>query len=167
MFTSKDFVEIRKDFKIAMKDFSEKYNLKVEMGTINFSGLEFSSKVKFESNDKKDDSNMRKEFEKHCGDYGLAPTDYKKRFTTKTTKTGVPQMFELVGFEITRPVNPLVAIMVKTGKEYIFRETLLKNNTAFNGKAEVFKVVTEEKKPEKRVTAEIKSIDKYDLGLFD
>lgn len=166
MFTKSEFAEIRKDFAEAMKGFSEKYNLTVQMGTINYSELEFSSKVKFESNSKKDDSNMRKEFEKHCSLFGLAPSDYRKRFTSRITKTGVPQMFELVRFEISRPVNPFVAIMVTSGKEYIFKETLIKNNPAFNGKEEVIQPVIEKKKVEKKTVPEIKAISEYDLGLF-
>lgn len=106
------------ELKQALAGFEEKYNVKVTVGSITYSEMQFTTKLTVESNEKFSEEGQRKEFERLCVLYGLKPEDYGKVFSVEVRR-GVFEDFKLVGFETGRKKYLLRVIRQSDGKSLL------------------------------------------------
>lgn len=89
--------EFRKDLDEIIKPLEEKYGVTIDLGSISFSDIEFSTKINVKNNEINGKSVEQYEFEKVCHLYGFKPEDYGKEFKQKD------ETFKFVGFNINSP----------------------------------------------------------------
>ena len=114
------------ELKQALAGFEEKYNVKVTVGSITYSEMQFTTKLTVESNVKFSEEGQRKDFERSCILYGLKPEDYGKVISVEVRR-GVFEDFKLIGFENSRRKYPLRAIRQSDKKEMLLTTDVLKN----------------------------------------
>lgn len=106
----------RKDFKEAVKDLEEKYNLEINIGNITYSDVDFQTKLNAVLI--KDGKSVEQiEFEKYCEYYNLKPSDYNRKLKTQEKGT-----YYLIGFSPKARTYPYLARKKENNTVYKFKK---------------------------------------------
>lgn len=100
----------RNDFENAVKALSEKYNVEISLGNINYTSDKFSSKLSAANKDDSVDKEKR-DFESVCGAYAFKPGDYNSNIMIRGKE------FRFVGFNTNAPKN-CCKIVSRDGNTY-------------------------------------------------
>lgn len=116
MITNAVLKEFRKDFKEAVKDLEEKYNIEIEIGNITYSDHDFRGKLtcveKGEDGLSGNDAQLIRNHDRLCGLYNIP-----KDAIGKTFKHGKDE-FKYLGLNEKKRKNPVILEKVSDGKRY-------------------------------------------------
>lgn len=112
--------DFRKDFEQAVRSLEDKYNLKLELGTITYNELNQNFTASLKALDNR--GGEQASFNRYCSWYGLTPEDYKKRFIDRR------HVYEIVGIDTRSKKYPIIVRDIETGNEVRYTSEYIRNN---------------------------------------
>ena len=103
----------RNDFAEAVKDLEQQYGIVITLGRITFDATSFTGKLEAKEGESKDQVN-EDTFKAHCREYGLAPTDYDRRFTHQGKD------YIITGIYLRSHKYPICCLCLADNKTYRF-----------------------------------------------
>lgn len=110
-FNRSSFENLRKDIKEALRGVEEKYGLTFDLGTVNYTMVDFTLKLQGTKIDIGVDA-KREKFNMYCRRYGFSDDQYQMEVVQNGKR------FQLVGFNPTKPKNRCNLYCPEDGKIY-------------------------------------------------
>ncbi len=111
--------EFRTDFKEAVSELEQKYNIVIEAKKISYSSDSFEMKVEAKITSGNKDDDQRRDFEKYCNRYGFSKEHYGTEFDLNGKK------YRFIGFNPNNRKNFCVIESVNSSERYTCKPDLV------------------------------------------
>ena len=127
-FDKQNLKNLRTDLDAAFKQITQKYGVRIEIGTIRFDSVEASGKIKMVAmGDPTAAADPRQaalakaqnEFKAYAASFGLKPEQFGATFTFGR------EQYKLAGLNIKARKRPVLGTSVRDGKTYVFPESVI------------------------------------------
>ena len=121
-FNNKEFADFRRDFKHAMKALEEKHNVSIDMGSITYNEVKFTSKMEVISKEGVEEgtSGAQITWDADCSQFGLKAEHFGKRVKLND---GTPAT--IVGMKARSYKYPII-VEASNGKRYKMNSSSVK-----------------------------------------
>lgn len=125
MLKKEQFARFSAEVEETLKALASRYGAEVHCGNIKYDDVSFNIDLKVVKKVIAGKPYEQYEFEKHCGNYGFLPEDYKKQFIYKN------ELYTIVGFSPNASVRP-VKVLNERRQSYKFEVEAVKHMLKHN-----------------------------------